>query len=149
MVRLPRKSKRNLYTYPDPYLSLWQSAAAEVMASRERTSRLGLAKATRNLDAPVHAAGFAASAGLKIPRASAESLGVVGDCGAAATKFLWAEMTGDREKARLYSDMLKKSVCDLAGWSTCLSTYLAYKAEGGVSPYRANANVIIPIDRKS
>jgi hypothetical protein len=149
VVRLTRKTKRNLYTYPDPYLSLWQTAAAEVMASRDRASRLGLTRSVRNLDAPVHAAGFAAAAGLKTPQPSPEGLGVVGDCGVAATKFLWAEMTGNREKAKLYSDMLKKSACDAAGWSTCLATYLAYKAQGGVLPYRANINVVIPIDRKS
>jgi hypothetical protein len=71
------------------------------------------------------------------------------DCAKTAAEFLWAEMTGDKEKSRILAGELKFAVCDALGWSECVSTYLAYKASGGDLPYRAKMNVVIELDQKS
>jgi predicted phosphodiesterase len=141
----------NKYTYPDPYLSLWQSAAAEVSAARKNVASVDtafLAQPTPDFSAPIHVVADAAAGGLKSLPPVEGALGVVGDCAANAAKFLWAEIIRDHAKAQLYSDELKKAVCDAAGWSTCLATYLAYKASGGELPYRDHTNVIEPIPDK-
>lgn len=148
------------YTYSDPYLSLWQSAAADVQRKRapspgaaEQQRMRGLSMLTAgarpapdDLMSPVHvlavsapemkAIDFQAS----LPRAL-EAAAVVTDCAELAAKFLWAEITRNHAQAALYSGELQKSVCDVGGWSECVRTYLAFKAAGGDFPYRDHKDV--------
>lgn len=71
------------------------------------------------------------------------------DCAKTAAAFLLAEMTGDHVKSDKLAGELKFAVCDVLGWSECVTTYLGYKASGGSLPYRANMNVVVDLDRKS
>jgi hypothetical protein len=133
------------YTYPDPYLSLWQSAATEVRSSEgyaESVSALGRAV---DLMSPVHTVYAVVNEGMESAAElfglDAEPEGIGQDCAKLASKFLWAEVTKNHEKAQLYADELNKSVCDVGGWSTCLATYLKFKADGGAWPYRKGLDV--------
>jgi hypothetical protein len=133
--------------YRDPYLSLWQSAAAEVGATFGKFGTLADSQRFTDLMSPVGAVFEQAT------RTSADAFGavdfqadsVVGDCAKTAAKFLWAEITRNAAKAQFYADELNKAVCDALGWSTCLATYLAFKTQGGVFPYRDHQNIIVPV----
>jgi predicted phosphodiesterase len=71
------------------------------------------------------------------------------DCAKVAAQFLWAEITGNQEKSKLFAAELKYAVCDVAGWSECLTVYAAYKLSRGTNPYRANQNVVIALGTKT
>src|SRR5580700_1157067 len=130
------------YTYADPYLSLWQSAATEVRSSEGYSE-------SADLMAPVHTVYAVVNEGMESAAEffglDAEPEGIGRDCAKLASKFLWAEVTKNHEKAQLYADELNKSVCDVGGWSTCLATYLKFKAEGGAWPYRKALDVTFPL----
>src|ERR1700686_1961367 len=162
------------YTYPDPYLSLWQSAAAEVArrhaSVNRRDAAFTLAEASAEPLPPLMDAvdrigipmlekhelqpeslqtTAAAPAGLRAERRDAPAaFSVVGDCTETAAKFLWAEITGNHQQAAIYAAELKDAACD-PGWGECLAVYLAFKARGGSFPYRANMNVVIDLGAKT
>jgi hypothetical protein len=158
------------YTYANPVLSLWQAAVAEVQrrhtAVQNRmatatSSRIAMAAqpAPDDLMAPAQLIGEPMSDGQTI---TAETLaavpakaiaglaapltvgGVISDCAATAAKFLWAEITGNRQQSQLLAGELKDSECDPL-WAECLTTYLGYKISGGVLPYRPNLNPVIDL----
>ncbi|HZR33483.1 MAG TPA: metallophosphoesterase [Terriglobales bacterium] len=143
------------YTHPDPYLSMWQSAAAVVHRANIRTGMLHMKESAANtadLMAPVHAVATAIQQGERVPediRAvegfTLESIGVVKDCAKLAAQFLWAEMRRDHDRSQRLADELTKAVCDVGGWSTCLATYLAFKASGGNLPYRDHLNPVFDL----
>jgi hypothetical protein len=168
--------RHNLYTYSDPVLSLWQAAVAEVQGRHESvTNRMALATSNRlpatpvpaqnELMSPVYLLGEPLKANEKVPDeissnvaapVSAARPGAVAeakvlvpaDCAKVAAQFLWAEMTGNKEKSALYAGELKDSVCDI-GWGECVVTYLAYKASGAKLLYRSNQNPVFDLaDRK-
>ena len=128
------------YTYRDPTLSLWQSAAA----ATARTTKEGLeAIHARNIFmGPVDAIAAQAAGTPEPPIVGLESVAAVGDCAKVASQFLWAEIRGNKELAAQCAGELKKAVCDAAGWATCLSNYLKFKAEGGTFPYLENKNQV-------
>ena len=159
------------YTYPDPYLSLWQSAAAEVArkhASVDRrkvaftletapskplpplmdaVDRIGVPMLEqRQLNPESLRIAAAAPPWLRSERRDASmATSVIGDCTETAAKFLWAEITGNHQQAAIYAAELKDSVCD-PGWGECLTEYLAFKVSGGDFPYRANMNPVFNLD---
>ncbi len=133
------------YTYSDPYLSLWQSAVKQVQASQIKKlvpNETAIPESVADLMAPVHALGNGRPQSAEGFAPTVAALAPVGDCAKAAAKFLWAEITRNHAQAQLLQDELKKAVCDAAGWSTCLATYLAFKAQGGDFPYRDHMNVV-------
>jgi len=164
--------RHNLYTYSDPVLSLWQAAVAEVQGRHESvTNRMALATSNRlpatpmpaqnELMSPVYLLGEPLKANEKVPDeisakvaapVSAARPGAVAeakvlvpaDCVKVAAQFLWAEMTGNKEKSALYAGELKDSVCDI-GWGECVVTYLAYKASGAKLLYRSNQNPVFDL----
>lgn len=159
------------YTYSDPYLSLWQSAAAEVqrrhkavqLRMADATAKAAAIRPTPNLMDPVDRIGVssplrqppsfttavAAPAKLRAERMDTASVfSTVGDCSSTAAKFLWAEITGDHAAAAKYAAELKDSTCD-PGWAECLAVYLEFKASGGDFPYRANQNVLVDLGTKT
>ena len=151
---LTRKHPR--YTHPDPYLSMWQSAAGVVHRANVRTGMLDMRESAANavdLMAPVHAVATAIrSRGERMPEdiqgvegINLESMGVVKDCAKLAAQFLWAEVTRNHDRSQQLADELKKSVCDVGGWSTCVTTYLAFKASGGNLPYRDHLNPVFEL----
>lgn len=150
------RQKHPRYTHPDPYLSMWQSAAAVVHRANIRTGMLDMREAEANtvdLMAPVHAVATAMQRrGERMPEdiqgvegIQLESMGVVKDCAKLAAQFLWAEMTRNHDRAQQLADELQKAVCDVGGWSTCLATYLAFKASGGDLPYRDHLNPVFEL----
>jgi hypothetical protein len=40
---------------------------------------------------------------------------------------------------------LKKAVCDVGGWASCIETYLKFKAGAGNWPYRENVEADFPL----
>ncbi|HEX4577728.1 MAG TPA: metallophosphoesterase [Edaphobacter sp.] len=152
------------YTYRDPTLSLWQSAVAQVHRNRKSvqarvapTAPVTLAVpkplVETELMSPVHELGPSLASGQAAQPAVISSLpasaaapaavgapGVV-DCAKVAAQFLWAEITGDKQKSDLYAAELKYATCDALGWAECLTAYLAFKASCGTLPYRPNQNV--------
>jgi Calcineurin-like phosphoesterase len=160
------------YTYSNPYLSLWQSAAADVQrrrsATQERVAAVigkpmaaaattATAAAVPDLMAPVHAIGaplkagqtdapakmFAGPATAKPLELAAAS--VVLDCAKVAAEFLWAEITGNHHEADTLAAELNDSECDPL-WAECLATYLAFKASLGTAPYRTGLNPVFSLD---
>lgn len=153
--------KTERYTYADPTLSLWQAAVADVHR-RKRSGNAPMAVAGSSapssnlaseseLMAPVHSVGSS----LKVRQVAAPEfavpppLAVAGDCAKTAARFLWAEMSGNQEESRRLAGELKYAECDAGGWSECLTTYLAYKAEGKTIPYSPNQNVVIDLEKKT
>jgi hypothetical protein len=150
------RQKHPRYTHPDPYLSMWQSAAAVVHRANVRTGMLGVKESALNtvdLMAPVHAVATAIRNRGERPveeiegveGINLESMGVVKDCAKLAAQFLWAEMNRDHDRSQWLADELKKAVCDVGGWSTCVTTYLAFKTSGGDLPYRDHLNPIFAL----
>jgi predicted phosphodiesterase len=162
------------YTYRDPILSLWQSAVAQVQRNRKSvqarmssTSGMSLAVSApldvEKLMSPVHLLGQPLAIGqsvspenLSSPKASlatstdAPGAGaVVADCAKVAAQFLWAEITGDKQKSDLYASELKFAECDALGWGECLTAYLAFKATCGTLPYRPNQDVVISLAQQA
>lgn len=159
------------FTYRDPYLSLWQSAAREVEQRRSSVrSKLSAASLTTapipalpDLMDPAHRVGLLALDQKSIAPGETFSLGATAegrnlalpggaaalvDCAKIAAQFLWAEITRNHAKADLLADELKNSVCD-PGWAECLTTYLAFKASGESYPYRANVNAVTDLGAKT
>jgi hypothetical protein len=140
------------YTYRDPVLSLWQSAANFVgtvtlrAAEGAEDARIHVVRA---LNAPVHAVHRQAqrllAAGQHIFSESVDFSDQAGDCAKLAAAFLWAEIRHNKKEADRIADELHKSVCDVPGWAECLTQYLKYKAERGANPYRANQDIEIKI----
>ena len=161
---------RPQYTYRDPALSLWQSAVAQVQRNRKSVQARMAPATTRSfavaappveddLMAPAHLIGVTVSAGqtalpedvispkteadaAAAPHAAAAAGSVPVDCAKVAAKFLWAEITGNKQDSDLYASELKFTECDVLGWAECLTTYLAFKASCGTLPYRPNQNVV-------
>jgi Calcineurin-like phosphoesterase len=156
------------YTYANPVLSLWQAAVAEVQRNHAADSSTTVATTSRrtaaeappaqeDLAAPARLATEPIAAGQPItpemlapvPRRptaelTAAATGVIVDCAKTATKFLWAEMTRNKEQSALLASELKDSTCDPL-WIECLTTYLGYKASGDVLPYRPNLNPVFDL----
>ena len=162
------------YTYRDPTLSLWQSAVAQVQRNRKSVqARMSLLSSMNfavptllseeTLMSPAHLLGQPLAAGQSVSpetlsaplpssAASTEALGAAGvlvDCAKTAAQFLWAEMTGDKEKSDLYASELKFAVCDAGGWAECLTAYLAFKASCGTLPYRPNQDVVVNLGQNA
>lgn len=171
-------SQHPLYTYSDPVLSLWQAAVSEVqrrqygiqnrlaeMASGERSAAKEPV-AMEDLMSPVNTLGAPLRSGQSIPAAIASSVAqpaqpttpeasaeaaiaaVPVDCAKVATQFLWAEITGNKQKADQYAGELKDSECDL-GWGECVVTYLAYKASLSNLPYRPNQDPVFDLGQRT
>jgi len=136
------------YTYPDPVLSLWQSAVAITPWQASVTEET--VQTTNPLMVPVHEIAVAARTGMdETPSIALESIvSDVIDCAQVAKTFLWAEIKGDKELASLCAQELKKSVCEAAGWATCVTNYLKFKADGGSFPYIAGKNPVVGFDRR-
>src|SRR5215472_18665574 len=116
---MPKQSTHGDYTYRDPTLSMWQSAVAQVQRNRSsvqaRTSAtLTAVFAARPLDvdslmSPARAIGqslvtrqpvtFASTPRAAAVPAAAAPAGVLLDCAKVAGQFLWAEITGDKQKS--------------------------------------------------
>jgi predicted phosphodiesterase len=136
------------YTYRDPLLSLWQSAAdyvgtsalGKVLETEDRRNHV-----VRGLTAPVHAVHRQAKRilerGRHIFSEAADFADVAEGCARLAANFLWAEIRHHKKEADQIADELRKSECDLPGWSECLTQYLKYKAERGRNPYRADRDI--------
>jgi hypothetical protein len=158
----------NFYSYRDPVLSLWQAAVAEVHRRRASVrSRMAASTTKRfalpildshdDLMSPAHLIGASIESGrspeeLLAPAAASNALGVVAvpaDCAKLAAQFLWAEITRNQEKSRLLAAELQYAVCDVAGWSECLTVYSAYKLSFGKNPYRTSQNVVIELGTKT
>jgi len=140
------------YTYRDPVLSLWQSAAhfvGTVTLRAVREAEDARVHVVRALTAPVHAVHHRAkqlmSSGRHIFSESVDFSGQAGDCAKLAAEFLLAEMRHNKKDADRIADELRKSVCDIPGWAECLTQYLKYKAQRGVNPYRADQDIEIKI----
>jgi hypothetical protein len=163
------------YTYANPLLSLWQSAAEDVQRKRASTHRrlkfmtasaaaptAEVATApTDVLMDPVDTLGIPLSAGQKdaveqmfapAPAPAHTDLAAVGqvlhtaeDCAKVAAEFLWNEIKGDQQEADILAGELKDSECDPL-WSECLLDYLAYKALLEHPQYRSNQNPVFSLD---
>ena len=157
------------FSYRDPRVSLWQAAAQEVQ------SKISLAKGATEqalrarpvqdrskdpLMVPAHlVAKVAKDAGKpfewlaqEVEKGFLDLKGLFNpakDCANAATHFLWAELSGSEQDSQLYEGELRKSECDAAGWTECLTAYLAYKGLLQEPMYRANQNVVIDLGTKS
>jgi len=129
----PESPMRPDYTYLDPVLSLWQSAAAVTpwLASISEET----VQTTNPLMVPVPEIAVSARTGEdETPSITLESVvSDVVDCAQVAKTFLWAEIKGDKELAAKCQAELKKSVCDAAGWATCVTNYLKFKARASLS----------------
>jgi len=159
----------NLYTYSNPYLSLWQSAAQDVQRRRAsvqtRMAAVASLKAQPaaaaaplpDLMSPVHTLGMPLHAGQTDAPAkmfapahplalAAEA--VIFDCAKVAAEFLWAEITGNHQESATLASELKDSECDPL-WAECLATYLAFKASFGSLPYRTNLNPVFNLDNNT
>jgi calcineurin-like phosphoesterase family protein len=75
--------------------------------------------------------------------------GTIVDCAKTAAKFLWAEVTGNQAQSAVLAGELKYAECDAAGWSECVTTYLAYKALLQNPVYRPNKDVVIDLGTKN
>lgn len=159
----------NVYTYSNPYLSLWQSAAADVQrrqaSVQSRVAAVALAKGQAapvaaqlpDLMNPVYMLGMPLRAGQTDapdkmfapaePKALAAGA-VILDCAKTAAEFLWAEIKGDHQEADTLAAELKDSECDPL-WAECLATYLAFKASMGSIPYRTNLNPVFSLDNNT
>jgi hypothetical protein len=159
----------NKYTYANPYLSLWQSAAEDVQRqSASGPTRLKMmtsltaaaapTPATIDFMSPVDTLGVPLSAGQNAtveqmfapPPAGAHlDIAAVGeaveDCAKVAAEFLWDEIKGDQQQADVLAGELKDSECD-PGWGECLTAYLAYKVLSSNPVYRPNQNPVFPLD---
>jgi hypothetical protein len=170
-------SRHPLYTYSDPVLSLWQAAAAEVQR-RQNAIQNRLAPATSpgrtasetllpmyDLMSPVDILGAPLREGKNIPSditssvaqplkpltlaASAEAAAPIPiDCAEVAAQFLWAEITGNKQKSEQFAGELKGSECDI-GWGECLVAYLAYKASLSNLPYRPNEDPVFDLGQRT
>ena len=56
-----------------------------------------------------------------------------------------AEVTRNSRASQVYADELKKAVCDVGGWASCIETYLKFKAGAGNWPYRENVEADFPL----
>ncbi len=136
------------YTYRDPFLSLWQSAAHS-LRRRLETTKENAEQIVRRLSAPVHAVHGYARRTIETGNAALEALpdfteveDVGGDCAKLAAQFLWAELTFNRPRSEELRARLRKSVCDLPGWSECVEEYVASKLARETNPYLEGRNVI-------
>jgi Calcineurin-like phosphoesterase len=157
------------FSYRDPTLSIWQAAAQQVHARRSLAEGMTLQslrarpvqdRSQDPLMVPAHLVARAAKdAGKPFAWLAQEvKKGFLDlkalfdpdkDCANAAAHFLWAELSGNEHDSELYEGELSKAVCDVGGWSACLSTYLGYRALGEKPQYRPNQNVIVDLGTKS
>ena len=157
------------FSYRDPKLSIWQAAAQQVHSRRSLAEGMTLqalrARPVQDrtqdpLMVPAHLVARAAKdAGKPFSWLAQEVkkgfldltalFDPAKDCANAAAHFLWAELSGNEHDSELYEGELSKSVCEVGGWSACVSTYLGYKALGQKPQYRPNQNVIVDLGTKS
>jgi hypothetical protein len=134
------------FSYRDPKLSIWQATAQRVHTRRSLAEGMTLQalrarpvqdRSQDPLMVPAHLVAAAAKDAGKPSSWLAQEVkkGVLDlkalfnparDCANAAAHFLWAELSGNEHDSELYEGELSKSVCDVRGWSACLSTYLGY-----------------------
>lgn len=161
MARIKQPRPRGTdYTYRDPYLSMWQSAAQQVAQRRASTKVAGFATSAEQesslgaLTNPIHEVYRQGSTfwqkvhdfifGTDLP----DTVNVAADCAKVAAKFLWAEITRNKANSDRYASELQKSTCDLGGWSECVTTYLEFKAKGGNFPYRDHLDPVFSMADK-
>jgi hypothetical protein len=152
------------YTYRDPRLSIWQSAAHQAHLKFPAPKQAGTGfpggKQQNPFMAPVHVVAATAKE-LKKPLSWVAhaittgifdieySLHLLSDCGKAAAKFLLAELDQNHTNSDLYAGVLRKAECDELGWAQCLMTYFGYKALGEKPQYRPKQNVVVDLGAKS
>ena len=141
----------NKYTYKDPYLSMWQSAARKVEHQQAAHNKNTLALTSASIakagsrsqyDAVAHL--VAAQLGhdqTSQPQQATDIrtlsiTGVLTDCADIAAGIVKATMTGDKAQEKLLTGELKKSKCDL-GWAACLAEFAKYHTEFEHPQYRA------------
>lgn len=147
--------KDSLKQFRDPELSLWQSAADQVVARQNGALRAldmgeDIASATRPDDLsesdPLIRGAIAGSEvfeRLGLPTASptsdARTFGVVDAaayCSATALKLAWAKFTGNKADVERYREQLGQFTdCD-PRWLECVEEYLGFLKEAGTIPYR-------------
>jgi len=160
----------DVFSYRNAKLSLWQSAVGAHL--RERTHKAGKMTAAApsgstpklatedELMVPVHfVANTVKVAGKPLAFLYHEAkkgfldlkavFDPLADCAKAAANFLKAEVEGNEQNSQLYEGELRKSVCDAAGWTECLTTYLGYKALLQSPMYRPNQNVVVDLKTMS
>ena len=156
------------FSYRDPKLSLWQSAAHQVNlkygAATGVTAPASAASANKPKNPfmePVHLVASAAKTAGKPFSWLAHAirtgildieakLHLLDDCAKSATQYLLAELEGDEETAKIYAGQLQVSECDVTGWAECLTTYVGYKAALTENPtYRPNENVVVDLGTKT
>ena len=90
------------YTYRDPHLSLWQSAANVVTTRLESLDLRN--RVVRALNSPVHAVHRRAKrileTGEHIFSEIADFTDLAGNCAKLAARFLWAEVTHNKNEGR-------------------------------------------------
>jgi calcineurin-like phosphoesterase family protein len=163
----------NAYSYRNPLLSLWQSAAAKVHPKQATAQNRRIAMAASataraaagvDLMAPVDMVGVPLAAGRPEDARAAvsatpdarEGMGVsvsgvlhtAEDCAKVVGEFLLAEITGNKQESQDCQDELAKSECD-PGWAACLAIYLADKALLQSPMYRPNQNPVFDLDSKT
>ena len=140
-------------TFPNPILSLWQSAIAEARLAAPGELRhgvaAGMAKGVGTPD-PLGAFERAAAAGTGLAlapgalptmapdrdRANTQAHGIpFGACAEHAVAIAWAEIRGNTEQAARLVDRFRMSACDPL-WAASLTQYLASRAVRGPIPYR-------------
>jgi hypothetical protein len=152
----------NEYSYRDPRLSLWQTAAHEVAQKHALKSGVAPVTSTAKSSAenpfmvPAHVVGHS----LLVAGKPFEWLGSelekgfldlkakfdpLEDCAKSAALFLKAELEGNVADSKTYAGQLRDGVCNAIGWGECVTAYLGYKALLENPVYRANENTVVEI----
>lgn len=156
------------FTYSDPYLSLWQSAVAEVehrrISSTSKTMKAADDLRAEQADPSARGSALMSAADVigatlleekpsaqeplaqmqGIQSALASPLRDAEQCSKLAGEFLWAEIKRDHARAEQLAAELHASTCD-PKWAECVATFLEFKASGGDFPYRANLNPVFAL----
>ncbi|HEX4262014.1 MAG TPA: metallophosphoesterase, partial [Acetobacteraceae bacterium] len=134
------------FSFRDPLLSLFQSAARDVAEG------LGDVRRREAVIAAATQAAAARTARLPLPAAPPPaSLGDLGECAHLALAYLEAAVGGKSEQAARLHDLLRDSPCDPL-WISTLVDYLAYFGPGGrrrAIPYippetAGEASIVVP-----
>lgn len=167
------------YTYPDPYLSLWQSAAAEIgrrhASVRQRMGSVAAAVPAKPLPDLMQAADrigvpmllrkpiqpdttFKASVPAPValradirPSAPAASEAAFSVVGDCA-EIAAKFLWAEITHNHAVAALYSAELNDAVcdpRWAECVTTYLEFKATGGQFPYRANMNVIVDLGAKN
>jgi len=140
--------RRTITTFRYPVASIWQHLIHKGISAKQPGVQLNLSSTQPEMT-QFNTALDALQKNKPIPQTD-NAGNAIARCAKLAAQYVWAEITGNTQKASEYADDLRDGTCDPL-WTTALAEYAAWKVSLQPVPYVRYSNLddfVIPLPDK-